>query len=165
MTVREELQKLGPDRVRMAMASFTERTGLPYGHRKPDGTLTGCFITHAFADAGGYDYVRRAAGHQFFGLVPTSLDGMAYPAVEAAFEGFVFAEMSREELRLECIAFLAENGSASGPPMHGDQFEDDPGPDESGLEEEGIDGDLEEELDDEAEALIRLGEALKERTA
>lgn len=95
MTIRKELEKLGPEAVRVGMVAFEHRgphDGFFQSRCPEQGHC--CFLSHA---GGHRDDQWRAAIR-------------AAPRVESAFENQFGG--SRVALRAECIAFLAEHGDA-----------------------------------------------------
>lgn len=100
MTIREELRKLGPDAVRRAMVAFEHRSAGQGSFQACDHAWgCCCFLTHTNLHDGD------------LGLILMMSLGVGQSSVERAFEG---DRLEREDLRQECIAFLAENGSAVG---------------------------------------------------
>ena len=101
MTIRQELEILGVERVKSAMIAFEHRL-LRREACFHDGEIC-CFLGHTGLG------LRDAKEH---------ITGKSYgvPEVESYFEGFGGCDSnmlsSREELRQECILFLAEHGVA-----------------------------------------------------
>lgn len=104
-TIREELEVLGPKRVRRGMVAFEHQSGQASCERA--GPC--CFLAH-IGDG------ETLTGHRSRLLELRKMLGGSWvkaPLVEAAFEGWAsVTDSAREELRQECIAFLAEHGSA-----------------------------------------------------
>lgn len=100
--IRAELELLGPEAVRNAMVAFEHRSE---GRRWYNGGCHKqicCFVTHAFPSQRQYVTILHSISGSF-----------KHPAVEVAFEETL--NSGREELRQECIAFLAEHGVAVEP--------------------------------------------------
>ena len=108
MTIRDELELLGPEMVRRAMMAFEPG----HGYRCSIGTC--CFMAHAAIqhDDPGERYEAHNSVTRMLGCVPASNQR---PAVESNFENWETQPNyagGREVLRQECIAFLAEHGNA-----------------------------------------------------
>lgn len=99
MTIREELEILGPERVRRGMVAFDHREIDPENNFGCNHGIC-CFLSHAMT---GWILSDRAE----LGAEPGQR-----PPIEQAFENQEGAPMSRAVLRAECIAFLAEHGDA-----------------------------------------------------
>lgn len=97
-TIREELERLGPEAVARGMVAFEHRVdGRSYRQVNCERWVC-CFVSHALPTVAMYEAVAEAR------------------TVEAAFEGrFGPGLPQREDLRQECIAFLAEHGKAKEP--------------------------------------------------
>lgn len=127
MNLRQALETLGPDRVRAGMRAIDERR---------DGSqLATCFVGEA---AGGTsEGFMRAVHPEYFGFWqglrcwlgrPAPALSLAFKCVEAWYEGENYRQLSNKarfwarhltlvpstaESRAECVAYLAEHGSAS----------------------------------------------------
>lgn len=110
-TIRAELEKLGPDAVRRGMVAFEHRGDKNYfgahGTCPNRATYPCCFLSHSLTGDG---YQKHC--------MAKLLGAVQWHAVEHNFENWKDLpgySKGREELRLECIAFLAEHGTAIEP--------------------------------------------------
>ncbi len=106
MTIRDELKLLGPERVRAGMVAFEHHR---QNHFIACNAGWCCFLTHA-TGVGILEARRSMKVGQ-----PTYQAAVSEAAFEGWVEGVVNTSpdkraMMREELRQECIVFLAEHG-------------------------------------------------------
>lgn len=97
--IQRELKIMGPEAVRRGMVAFEHRDALLSDHYC-------CFLLHAY-----YGETILGARRRI-----NTYNAMTAPKVEEAFEGWSRFDQTRreirEELKQECIAFLAEHGAA-----------------------------------------------------
>lgn len=105
MTIRQELEMMGPERVRAGMVAFAHREGRDYADSLCGGC---CFLGHAY-ERGLWEGAQALTG-KAYGVSVT----------EAAFENWTHARTNpaghgRADLHAECVQFLAEHGVAVEP--------------------------------------------------